>query len=384
MNSQSHESNRTIAPQASPQVSRPFRGSTLAVAFAAALGCNSVLGIDEATLCGDGSCDGGVPPIIQGATHSNLPGAGGAASNGTNPGAGATSDASTPRDTPSVSGELGVPADDVELVPSSDPPPTSGSGSGNSGEDDNSGNGNADPGNGNNGNPDNGNNGKGNNGNGNGNAGDNPGSGGSSGGSGAGGNDPPPAEPPASPPSPCAGRANGEAFCDGATRIACGAGGTVVSSLACPSVALCTQASGAVCAACTTGEARCDGAALSVCNATHTGFTVQACGSAAQCNATQGRCDPACAANQVRCEGAVLQICNATLTGFDPVVDCGSPGACNAEAGGCNICTPGTSRCAGLSTVATCDASGQSEVLADCGLLETCSAGECRIAGLPL
>jgi hypothetical protein len=78
----------------------------------------------------------------------------------------------------------------------------------------------------------------------------------------------------------------------------------------------------------------------------------------------------------------VLEVCNATLTGFDPVVDCGVAAACNAAAGGCNVCTPGATRCADATTVAACDATGQAEVEISCGLLEVCSGGECSLLGL--
>jgi hypothetical protein len=339
------------------------------LAFAAALGCNSVLGIDEATLCSDGSCDGGVPSL-QG---SNPPGAGGASSNGSISDAGASSDASAPLGSSSAgsssagSGESGVPTN-VMIAPSQSPPADMGSGSGAGNDpDDNSGSGNpgggnADPG--------------------------NPGSAGSSSGGGSGDDDddPPPVEPPTSPPPPpsaCQGRVSGAAFCDGATRIACGPAGAVTSTLVCPSVDHCQQASGAICAACLTGEARCEGAVLSVCNADHSGFVAQACSSAALCNVAQARCDaPVCTANQARCAGAVLEVCNATLTGFDSI-DC-SPAACNPTTGRCNLCTPGASRCVGSRTVATCDATGQNEVQTDCGVLETCSSGVCQVLGLPL
>jgi hypothetical protein len=78
-----------------------------------------------------------------------------------------------------------------------------------------------------------------------------------------------------------------------------------------------------------------------------------------------------------------LQACNATLTGYDLVVDCGSPAACNAQTGACNVCTPGARRCIDSLTAGICDSTGQSEVQVDCALLlQSCVAGECELLGL--
>src|SRR6187401_3225228 len=49
--------------------------SSLALAFAALPACNAVLGIDDATLCDDGSCDGGLPAYSE-RVSPNLPGIG--------------------------------------------------------------------------------------------------------------------------------------------------------------------------------------------------------------------------------------------------------------------------------------------------------------------
>jgi hypothetical protein len=341
-----------------------------ALVLGAAFGCNSVLGIDDATLCGGGSCDGGVPTTVAEGTPASLPAA-------ANPPAPGGDDAAVPPTNPPGSGELGAPAN-VPLAPSENPDDNSGSGSGN----DNSGAGNG--------------NGNGNSGAGNGN--DNSGSPGN--GSGSGEDDPPPDDaptpPPAAPPpttppptqpppppSPCDGRDNGETFCSGLNRIACGPGATVASTLPCSSAEHCAQATGPLCAVCLTGEASCSGAALSVCNATHSAFDIQACAGPELCNAAQATCTPAaCQPNEVRCDGALLQVCNATLTGFDSIVDCGVATACDATTASCTLlCTPGTSRCLDLTTVATCDATGQAEVVSGCPVLQTCGSGDCQLLG---
>jgi hypothetical protein len=345
------------APLGSTRRRSPVRVvlSSLALVFAAWPACNAVLGIDDATLCSDDSCDGGVPAVSEGVAP-NLPGSG----------QGSGDDAGVEAASPGSGSETLPPVQGVNTPGATDGSNSGSSGSGSSGSG-SSGSGSSDSSN------------------------SGSGSGGSSNsGSSNGGPTPPPPDPGGGddddppPPSACDGRADGSAFCDGATRISCGPGGSVAGSLPCPTVAHCTQSTATACAACLTGEARCTGAILSVCNAAHTGFDTAACAGPAQCNATLARCDAAaCVANQLRCEGAVLQVCNATLTGFDPVVDCGSPAACNAQTGACNICAPGTRRCVDSGTVGICDSTGQAETRIDCTpLIESCAAGECELLGL--
>jgi hypothetical protein len=315
--------------------------------------CNAVLGIDDATLCSDGSCDAGGPHLSDDVAP-NLPARG----------AGNGDDAGT-EGAPGPGGELIPPVQGVNTPGAAGAASSNNGGSGNGSSNDEgtagAGPASPEPGSG-------GSNGSGGSGN----------SGGSSSGPGGSGGEVPP------PPSACDGRESGSAFCDGVIRISCGPGGSVVGSIPCPTLAHCTESSGPACAACLTGEARCTGAILSVCNAAHDGFDTSACAGPTQCNPALARCDlPACAANELRCDGAVLQVCNATLTGFDPVTDCGSPAACNVQTGACNVCAPGTRRCVDGDTVGICDSTGQTETRIDCTpLLENCVAGECELLGL--
>jgi hypothetical protein len=328
--------------------------------------CNAVLGIDDATLCSDGQCDGGVPAFSE-EVASNLPGsepaAGADAGVDGEPSPGGGSEIIPPVQGVNTPGASAGSSSGAGGSGNAEPPPAPGgsSGSGTSGSS-NSGSGNS---------------GSGNSGSGSGNSGSGN-SGGSNSGPGGADDDVPP------PPSPCEGRAAGSAFCDGATRISCGPGGSVAGSLPCPSVPHCTQSTGTACAVCLSGEASCGGGVLSVCNAAHTGFDTTACAGPSQCNAALARCDAAaCSANQLRCDGSLLQVCNATLTGFDLVIDCGSPAACNAQTGACNICTPGTRRCVDGDTVGICDSTGQTETRIGCTpLIESCVAGECELLGL--
>jgi hypothetical protein len=325
--------------------------SSSALVFVASAACNAVLGIDEATLCSEGSCDGGAPALSE-QIAPNLPGSardGGAdasAGNALSPGSSNEAippvrgvNSSAPGGSgPGGSGPASGGTDNAEPATPPDPAGSGGSGG-------------------------NGSSGSGSNGSGNGNAGSD-------------------AVPP--PSSPCAGRENGFAFCDGAVRISCGPDGSVAGSTPCPTPQHCSQSTGPTCAACLTGEARCSGAILSVCNAAHTGFNATACAGPSQCNPARASCDaPACAANQLRCDGSVLQVCNPTLTAFDTVIDCGSPAACNAQTGACNICTPGARRCIDSGTAGICDSSGQTETRIECTpLIESCTGGECELLGL--
>jgi hypothetical protein len=121
------------------------------------------------------------------------------------------------------------------------------------------------------------------------------------------------------------------------------------------------------------------------CNELQNGFAELACANAGLCDAIGGACQaPACSPGEARCVGARLDVCNAGLSALDPVADCASPQLCNAAAARCDACAPNARRCANSTTVATCSATGDVETLQGCGLLQTCSGGECGILGLPL
>jgi hypothetical protein len=196
---------------------------------------------------------------------------------------------------------------------------------------------------------------------------------------------PTPIPTPPPPPSPCAGRPAGEVFCSAAMRTSCGQNGSVAGTLSCASAAHCQQSTGSECAACLASDVRCDGSVLLSCNATRSGFDALPCASPPLCDAVGGRClVPACAPSQSQCNGAGLERCTPDSTAFALAETCGSPQLCNAQAGRCNACVPGTSRCADDATQATCDSSGQAEVLAFCSVIETCVSGRCQVVVPPL
>lgn len=358
--------------------SRSLQLGAVALLFASMLACNAVLGIGEADLlCAEGPCeDAGAFTARARPTEvdedEGAPGGGGAGGGplgDAGPGDGSSTPSSPGSSELSPGTNAMPPGSDGAQIDDPDPgSETDIGGSGNnagSGSDDGNTGGLGDDGSSEN------------------DDGDTGGSGsGGSGGAGSGNESPPPPPP---PPTPCQGRASGEVFCSGATKLSCGPGGSVVQSSSCLSAEHCQQGTGAACAVCLATDVRCEGDLLVSCNAARTGLDTRRCGSAASCNAATNECvEAACAPGESRCRGARLESCNAAQTGFDPVTDCGSPQACNADADACNICSPGTFRCLNGSTVAACDASGQSEALVGCGLLESCVNGDCVPLGLPL
>jgi hypothetical protein len=294
--------------------------------------CNAVLGIDEAgLLCSGATCDAGLYQLqaTDGGIGNAVASADGSGS-ASAPAAGGSSASDAGLDATSPFGEV---AGNLPLAPSQGP---------------------GNQGNGNPGDP----------------------------GSGSGGAAP---TPPPPPPSPCAGRAAGEVFCSDALRTTCGPNGSVGRTVSCPSATHCQQSTGSECATCLSSEVRCDGSVLLSCNAGQNGFDALPCASAPLCDAVGRRCvAPACAPNQSQCTGASLERCNADSTAFVPAQTCGSPELCNAQAGRCNACVPGTTRCADSATQATCDSSGQAEVQAFCSVIETCVAGRCQVVVPPL
>lgn len=300
-------------------------------------GCNAVLGIDEATLtCGGATCDAGLYEL-----QAQDGGIGSAVisvdrSGNSSPGAPAAGGGSSLTDAgPDATSSSREVVGNLPLAPN---------GSGNQGP------GNQGPGN------------------------QGPGSGNGT-----------PTPTPTPPPSPCAGRPAGEAFCSEAVRTNCGPNGSVERALSCQSAAHCQQSTGSECATCLSSDVRCDGSVLLSCNAARNGFDALPCVSAPLCDAVGRRClAPACDPNQSQCNGAALERCNPDSTAFEPALTCESPQLCNAPAGSCNACIPGTSRCADNNTQATCDSSGQAEVQAFCSVIEACVAGRCQVVVPPL
>lgn len=108
-----------------------------------------------------------------------------------------------------------------------------------------------------------------------------------------------------------------------------------------------------------------------------TGACTQANGDPGVCSA--GVCSPpvACAAGETRCVDGSSQVCNATRTGFVTQSACAF--GCNAQATGCNLCTPALCAVApGTCTLsATCSADGLSCNRVECAA-RLCVQGACR------
>ncbi|HKU43199.1 MAG TPA: hypothetical protein VJR89_33795, partial [Polyangiales bacterium] len=161
---------------------------------------------------------------------------------------------------------------------------------------------------------------------------------------------------------------SGRSACDAAgTLYQCGENGVIKSMMRCGSVELCEPGLNAgTCAKCVPGTARCSGSTLEKCDTAGSGFYENMrCASPEACRANEGKCaEPICNPGQTTCMGDTLQRCRQDRTGFEKVRDC-EKGQCDANAGACRACMPGTKRCNG-NTLLTCDSAGMREESMNC------------------
>jgi len=157
-----------------------------------------------------------------------------------------------------------------------------------------------------------------------------------------------------------------------------------VSSEQCSSAALCDSLAGACRPpACSADDAQCRGATLRSCNADRTDFTEQTCESPELCDSRAGVCQrPTCEPGMGRCEGSVLFRCAADPPRFERIDTCDDAARCDAAGVQCLTCVPNSQRCSDDGRAAiSCDPTGQSETLVVCemllGLLGRCVDGAC-------
>jgi hypothetical protein len=168
-------------------------------------------------------------------------------------------------------------------------------------------------------------------------------------------------------PDECRGRLPGAAFCEGATRIVCGADLVTTERSECDSVQHCALATGTQCATCLPNQHRCSSDVLEVCDDSLSGWDeVETC-TDAPCNAEAGACTTlAClTVGERRCMGDRLEACNADRDGFELVETC-DPGLCDPVDLECDVCVPGTRTCADGATQRECDEDGQDHTDTDC------------------
>ncbi len=208
---------------------------------------------------------------------------------------------------------------------------------------------------------------------------------------GADGSDPSAAAPEGDPV--CAGR-RGEYVCAGALLHQCDSAGTSLQQIECTSEARCLAgAASGMCGSCEPGEVQCVGMELQICSMQGVFETRETCQSAALCSTSTQSCTPGqCNAGQFSCANGSLSRCKAELTGFEPMQMC-RPELCDADAGKCNDCVPGSARCES-NTLLECSESGTftrrtcsgatprcvGETCVQCAAASDCDAVECRVA----
>lgn len=83
----------------------------------------------------------------------------------------------------------------------------------------------------------------------------------------------------------------------------------------------------------------------------------------------------ACEPSELHCQGKTLEVCAPDRRGFTALVECATPGQCDASAGACRACFPGEAACNG-GVRQVCNGSGELEDTEDCK-----STPLCRLEG---
>ncbi len=169
----------------------------------------------------------------------------------------------------------------------------------------------------------------------------------------------------------------------------------------CLSEALCVAPGMCLPPTCRARAARCEVAAAQRCEADLTGWEeLDACDSAAHCSLDAERCaaaggeapcclDAPCQPGELRCNANELERCRDDQTGLDRVVDCVTPGLCDASLADCAAspetcacvppaCAAGATRCDG-STLMRCNQDQTAyEFVETCESAELCALGQER------
>lgn len=148
------------------------------------------------------------------------------------------------------------------------------------------------------------------------------------------------------PIAACKGKTAGAIVCDGATLTVCGPDLVTATTTACASVQHCALHAGNACAVCLDGDHQCKGAELEQCKADHSGYAVQEmCASSALCNETTGSCTAqVCTPDKKTCKQNELFQCSSDGSKLVSTKVC-PPGTCDAQHGGCDVCTPNALAC---------------------------------------
>jgi hypothetical protein len=186
--------------------------------------------------------------------------------------------------------------------------------------------------------------------------------------------------PPANVVPACVSHA-GQYVCDGSNLYHCGDMGSSTSSDMCQTSATCLAgiASGK-CGICEPNDYKCNDATPQSCNSMGEWEMLKPCASAELC--TQGipkhSCDPSkCGAGAFDCTAGVLRQCKADFTDWDQGSPCDMD-LCDAKAGKCNECKPGSAAlCGDPKTVTTCGDDGKKTTKPCTGATPDCLMGKC-------
>ncbi len=181
-------------------------------------------------------------------------------------------------------------------------------------------------------------------------------------------------------PSDCVGRQPGVAFCNDATRMVCGDDLVSLTQTTCDTIQHCTLGTDADCAVCLPGESECSGNVLRTCNAESTGFEdSETCTTLKPCNDQAGACtELACLPDQKRCNGDTLEGCNSDQSAFETIEQCDA-GLCDPVNLECDVCIPDVDTCQDASIRLVCSSDGQTITPTSCSqpTSHCVGAGQC-------
>jgi hypothetical protein len=176
---------------------------------------------------------------------------------------------------------------------------------------------------------------------------------------------------------PCAGQQGG-AVCDGAVLHTCNDVGESANTETCGNDALCqVGAAVSACAQCVPDTFLCEAEKLKQCSLDGQWVEKETCASAALCQEAAGACtEMVCMPDMPTCssDGSTLRVCNSDGSDFAQQQPCGA-GLCDASAGRCNKCMPGSKTCSG-NALTTCSTDGQEMTATEC----VPSGGDCSTA----
>ena len=178
----------------------------------------------------------------------------------------------------------------------------------------------------------------------------------------------------------CSGREPGAAFCTGRERVVCGPDLVTDVRETCPTIEHCQGSVDGKCLPCVANEHKCEGNQLLICNADRNGFDLVTTCDDAPCNADLRMCTTqVCSPDTYTCNTAsnTLRLCNADGSAYLQETPC-NDGICDAIQGQCDVCAPNEFSCMSATEVLTCDRDGQQQTMQPCTQLTSASTPLCN------